>query len=268
MKLHWQFGSSCVNLKLRILLQVGLTTADHDYYLIARTPKRKFISDFQRDSKCKCPLQTCPYGIVSEYLNKCPDPFGAGSKELRFMRALTTRGAAKFTLGPMGINTLGKIIPSFNEILPEGLKMENVTAHSGRHAAASIAVNAGVDPITVAKTTKHRDPKVLSRYIHEDENSKLITARAIDTAIIASSRSKDNCSSSSSSSGILKVGVESDAEQEISTFEQCTNRSITYFEDAEEDNSLPVSKKLIKSSASGGGSSNMPVVINFNFYSN
>jgi hypothetical protein len=89
----------------------------------------------------------------------------------------------KFLLTPMGENTIKKIIPKLND-LSDGLKLPHATSHTGRVTAASVSVNnAGVDPVIVAKTTKHKDLRVLSGYIKEDLNVKLATGRAIGKRI-------------------------------------------------------------------------------------
>jgi septum formation topological specificity factor MinE len=49
-----------------------------------------------------------------------------------------------------------------------------------------LQVHAGVDPVIVAKTTKkHKEVlRVLSKYIHEDDNIKLAFCRAIGKRIL------------------------------------------------------------------------------------
>ncbi len=100
------------------------------------------------------------------------------------MRAKASRGTdVRFIEGNMGINQLSKIIPSLCEFLPADLRPQKVTAHSGRHTAASIAINHGVDSISVSKVTKHRDPRALAIYEHENEATRLKTAMAIGAAV-------------------------------------------------------------------------------------
>lgn len=70
-----------------------------------------------------------------------------------------------------------------NNRLPEALKMEKVTGHSGRHTLASIAVNSGVDSNHIAKVTHHKDPRALSLYQREDEATRLSAAMAIGAAV-------------------------------------------------------------------------------------
>jgi hypothetical protein len=100
------------------------------------------------------------------------------------MRAKSTRGTIRFIESPLGENTIRKIIPRLNDMLPEDLKLKHATAHCGRHTSASIAVNSGVDPTTVSKVTKHKDPKTLKSYIHQDVSQRLVTASVIGKRVI------------------------------------------------------------------------------------
>lgn len=229
--------------------------------------KRKFLSQLQTNIRCPCAVQTCPYGIVNDYLRKSSDAFDSGGKGLRFMRSKTTRGEVKFTLQPMDLHTLAKIIPSLNDLLPDHLKCgRKVTGHSGRHTAASIAVNAGVDSVTVAKTTKHKDPKMLSKYVLEDENKKLSTAKAIGTAVTTVS------SSSSSLTTVQKRfedECETDDEVILKPSDGNRKRSVADLvaqKDGEDGEDNSQNKKLSSDATAGGSSFRMPV-FNFNFYS-
>jgi hypothetical protein len=119
-------------------------------------------------------------------LKLIPDPYGVNDPELKFMRAKTARDTRRFIdAPPLGENMLRQIIPRLNELLPGDLRLAKATAHSGRHTSASIAVNSGVDPITVSKVTKHKDPKTLKKYIHEDIGQKMTTASMIGKRVSA-----------------------------------------------------------------------------------
>jgi hypothetical protein len=122
--------------------------------------KNKFTIKYNEDCWCPCPIPKCPFHAISSYLKLIPDPYGVNDQELKFMRAKTARGTRRFIdAPPLGENMLKQIIPRLNELLPGDLRLAKATAHSGRHNSASIAVNSGVDPITVSKVTKHKDPK-------------------------------------------------------------------------------------------------------------
>jgi hypothetical protein len=133
-----------------------------------RNAKRNFTIQLKSAPFCACPIYACPFSAISAYLEMAPDPYGEEDRDLKFMRAKSTRGERRFINSPLGENSLKKVIPRLNDLLPANLKLKNVFAHSGRHTAASIAVNSGVDPCTVSKVTKHQDPKTLKNYIHED----------------------------------------------------------------------------------------------------
>ena len=146
----------------------------------------------KKDPFCPCLVKGCPFRIVNDYLSACPSPFGEkltktgeAEKELFFMRSKTTRGDPHFLLGRMGESSLSKIIPELNSILPSSLRSEHATAHSGRHSASSIAYNAGVSPVTIAKTTHHKDPKIFAQYAHSDPRSKQVTGQAIGKVVFS-----------------------------------------------------------------------------------
>lgn len=150
--------------------------------------KRSFTIALKKDPKTPCTCNGCPFGICTDYLALCPLPFGeeessGSNKSLFFMRSKTSRGFIKFTKGRVGESTMRGINNDLNEILPEELRMKRVTAHSGRHTASTIAFNAGVDPVVVAKTTHHRDPKTFSGYAYASPSSKQVTGKAIGRAV-------------------------------------------------------------------------------------
>jgi hypothetical protein len=67
--------------------------------------------------------------------------------------------------------------------LPSNLKIANPTGHSGRHTASSIAFNTGLDAVAISKTTKHKDLRMIQRYAHSDDNSKMKTPMVVASSI-------------------------------------------------------------------------------------
>ena len=102
--------------------------------------KRSFTIALKKDPKTPCTCNGCPFGICTDYLALCPLPFGeeessGSNKSLFFMRSKTSRRFIKFTKGRVGESTMRGINNDLNEILPEELRMKQVTAHSGRHTS-------------------------------------------------------------------------------------------------------------------------------------
>ena len=73
---------------------------------------------------------------------------------MRGVNNVKSSSEQRFLLTPMGQNTITKVIPALNDLLPDNLKLPHATSHCGRVTAASVSVNAGIDPEIVAKTAK------------------------------------------------------------------------------------------------------------------
>ncbi len=112
--------------------------------------KRSFTMKVKANPDHPCEFPTCPF---HDYLTLCPSPFGTEGRILKFMRARTTQGNVGFTLGTMGKHKIVEMMARLNSLLPPHLQVARVTGHSGRHTAASIAVNSGVDSSMIAKVT-------------------------------------------------------------------------------------------------------------------
>eukprot|EP01040_Poterioochromonas_malhamensis_P010433 gene10433-11350_t len=145
--------------------------------------KRSFTLKLKTNPRHQCPFSDCGFNVTQEYLSLCPSPFGEEGRDLRFIRSRTTQGAVGFILANMGEHKLKEIIPRLNKLLPKELQLEKATGHTGRHTAASIAVNSGVDSSIIAKVTHHKDPRALSVYQHQDDKVRLSTALAISKSI-------------------------------------------------------------------------------------
>lgn len=144
--------------------------------------KRSFTLRLKSNPNLPCDSVDCPYGAIRDYLALCPHPFGVEGKDLRFMRSRVTRGELGFTQGNMGEHTMQGIANRMNDLLPEHLKIEKATGHSGRHTGTSIAVNSGVDSSVIAKVSHHKDPRALAIYQKQDEAVRLSTALAIGSS--------------------------------------------------------------------------------------
>lgn len=120
--------------------------------------------------------------MCNPYYVLCPDYAGVGDRSLSFVRNLSNSSPPRFTLQPAGVHRLSNFHGKLNELLPLNLKNVHATGHSGRHTTASIALNEGVDPIVIGKSTKHKDIRMISQYAHCDEVTKMETAKAVALA--------------------------------------------------------------------------------------
>jgi hypothetical protein len=95
--------------------------------------KRNFTIQMKNNSFCACLIYACPFRAMSAYLELVPDPYGVNDRDLKFMRAKTTRGEPKFTQAILGENSLKKVsinccqLLSIQVLIPaQFLKLRNI----------------------------------------------------------------------------------------------------------------------------------------------
>ena len=131
------------------------------------------------DLESKCTLNHCPYLAISSYQDEIPLP---DDKDLHFLRAIHPQ-TKNFTKSNWGVNEVGKTNAFLNSLLPKEMQVENPTAHSTRRTGATIAINAGQDPLTVALQTQHRSLDSLKRYVNPSDNLRAKTSETISATV-------------------------------------------------------------------------------------
>jgi len=80
---------------------------------------------------------------------------------------------------------------SLNSRLPENMRLNNPTGHSGRHTYASISMNAdGGDSLATSAGTNHKDPKSLKGYVAQGPALKMKAAQTMGKSLLKK-RSRD-----------------------------------------------------------------------------
>lgn len=121
-----------------------------------------------------CPLNDCPFKIFKEFYELVT--IDKNKEQLRTSNFSLYRGVTNSSIQPkfssqnLGLNTMRDTFKFFNNLLPNSLKVERPTGHSGRRTMATIAVNNSCNPTVVALATKHRDPKTLKHYVKPNDN--------------------------------------------------------------------------------------------------
>ena len=77
---------------------------------------------------------------------------------------------------------MGTYFDIFNGLLPQDLQVAHATKHSGRATCCTVALDNNVDPVTLSKTTKHKDLGQLKTYQHKTRSNMLATSMAIGIA--------------------------------------------------------------------------------------
>ena len=121
---------------------------------------------------------------------RAADPVTAGPfLPLRFFRSVCTRGCNKaFTLGPLGYNSMRVCLDAVNCRLPEYLRLDHATGHSGRKSLVTIACNSNVSAEVVAIASHHKDPKTLMGYIAPSTLTMMTAGLAVGSAAAESRR--------------------------------------------------------------------------------
>lgn len=151
---------------------------------LEKDDKAAFARKLKNNPLTLC-VEACPYAVVSRYLAECPVSIAGSAagtnNQLPFARALTSRGKPRtLTSNILGINEIRAATPSVNIRLPEDLRLERATGHTGRHTLATLAMNNGGDQIITAAATKHRDPQSLQGYCQG--NDGLLMGAALQVA--------------------------------------------------------------------------------------
>ena len=96
--------------------------------------------------------------------------------------------------------------------------MSKPTGHSGRHTLSSVAMNEGhCDAVSVSKTTKHKDLKILRNYVHATDNVLMSAGLSVGDVVsrqnscnitdsTASVSPIDECDHQCSISGVARSG--------------------------------------------------------------
>jgi len=66
-----------------------------------------------------------------------------------------------------------------NKLLPEQLRCQKITGHSGRRTMITSSFNAGIDASVISMTSKHRNLDQLRRYATPDPGTMMKSAIAI-----------------------------------------------------------------------------------------
>jgi len=66
-----------------------------------------------------------------------------------------------------------------NKLLPEQLRCQKITGHSGRRTMITSLFNAGIDASVISMTSKHRNLDQLRRYATPDPGTMMKSAIAI-----------------------------------------------------------------------------------------
>jgi hypothetical protein len=174
------------------------------------TELKAFKKQLKAQWDCACATE-CPYSIVRAYQNSKPERQGSRSSEttdktapgdMAYARATTTRGEPReLVRGKLGINELRKIPERVSQLLTPGVRpSKKVTGHAGRHTLVTEAMNAGVDSVTVAAASKHKDPATLKGYLRADAKLLCGAALGIGAKLLSSSQTRSTPKSSFASS--------------------------------------------------------------------
>ncbi len=92
----------------------------------------------------------------------------------------------------IGINPIRTAFKRINERLPERLRIDRATGHSGRHSFTSASINAGTDVNLVSLATKHKSSDALKKYMHLDDDKRVQPALNIAKSVFQEFENKSN----------------------------------------------------------------------------
>jgi hypothetical protein len=124
-----------------------------------------------------CTKPGCDFKILRDYKNLIPDP----DSNIRFLRNLTSSKNPQLSRQPMGKDSMVKILKGLGHTVHKEL-----AGRSGRPSGISMALNAGIDSMSVASVSGHKNVVVMQdRYNQPDGNKSCESSLTISSARFA-----------------------------------------------------------------------------------